>query len=77
MTNIIKAIVGAVAEAKGVEVGELNITLHDYINIDAVRELAAGETGRWSLLFELPEHTVAVQSHGEILVDGVHRTDWQ
>lgn len=69
-------IVEAVADSEGVEPEDLEIALADYIDVDAVNQLAEHSTGTWTLRFELPEHSVTVASDGVILVDGQSEQHW-
>jgi hypothetical protein len=71
--NITSSIVQAVADSKGVDPTELDIVLHDYVDSDALEQLAAHDAGSWTLSIELPEHTVTVTSDSVILVDGTER----
>lgn len=59
----------AVAAAEGVELSELDLTLRDHVNPDALEALAAHENSTWTLQFELPDHTVTVTSDGVVCVD--------
>lgn len=67
--NLTSEIVEAVADSEGVEPSELDFVLGNYIDLDAVSQLAEHSNGTWTLDFELPEHSVAVTSDGVILVD--------
>lgn len=69
-------IVEAVADAKGVDVSELELSLDDHIDPDAIARLAEHEDASWTLSFELPEHNVTVTSDGLVLVDGVREGIW-
>ena len=62
-------IVEAVADAEGVEPAELDFTLYEHVEPDAIELLAANETATWTLTFELPNHDVTVTSDGRVLVD--------
>jgi len=72
----IPEIVGAVADAKSVDPNELDATLQEHVETDAIRLLAAHEDGSWTLSFEFPEHKVAVTSDGAVLVDGRWEEFW-
>lgn len=67
---ITNAVVTAVADAKDVDPSELDLVLHEYIDVDALESLSTHEDSSWTLAFELPEHTVTVTNDGVILVDG-------
>ncbi|WP_170938327.1 MULTISPECIES: HalOD1 output domain-containing protein [unclassified Halorubrum] len=62
-------IVESVADAEGVEPAELDFTLYEYVEPDAIELLAANEAATWTLTFELPKHDVTVTSDGRVLVD--------
>lgn len=67
--TLITEIIKAVADSEGVEPGGLEVALADYIDLDAVNQLAEHSNSTWTLRFELPEHTVTVTSDGVTLVD--------
>lgn len=69
-------IVEAIADAKGVEAEELDISLYEYVETDAIERLISHETTAWTLSFELPDHTVTVTGDGVILVDGTKKALW-
>jgi hypothetical protein len=75
--DILPDLVRAVAEAKSVEPTELDVTIQNHMDIDALTYLATEEFTTWTLSFELPEHTVTVTSDGSIQVDGTKHTDWE
>ena len=62
-------IVEGIAEAKEVDPEELDMRLHDHIDTDAIRRLESGDTGPWTLTFELDELEVTVGSDGRVVVD--------
>ncbi|WP_336326529.1 HalOD1 output domain-containing protein [Halovenus sp. HT40] len=51
-------LVYALAEASGVEPGELEYTVPDHIETDAIEALARHEAETWRLSFELPDQIV-------------------
>lgn len=59
-----------VADSEDVGPEELESSLHDHIDVDALEQLARHE-GSWTLSFEFPPHEVTVTSDGEIIVDEV------
>ena len=69
-------IVQSIADHKDVDPDELDVVLADYIDPDAVEQLARHSNSTWRLQFELPKHRVAVKSNGEILVDGNLKQNW-
>ncbi|WP_436930356.1 HalOD1 output domain-containing protein [Halosimplex halobium] len=70
-TDLSIAVVEAVAEAKGVAPTEMEETLYDAVDPDALDRLFTDrETGELAgrVVFELDAHEVTVQSNGDILV---------
>jgi hypothetical protein len=67
--DLTSKIIRAVADNKGVEPAELAEPLGEYVDLDAVNQLAEHDNSTWTLTFELPEHSVTVMSDGVILVD--------
>lgn len=74
--HIVPELIKAIADAKGIEPDQLDFTLHEYIDADAIELLAAHESASWTLSFELPNHNVTVTSDGIILVDGAQQALW-
>ncbi len=70
------SIVEALADAEGVEAGDLGYTLEAHIDTDALAQLASHGSASWTLSFEVPDHEVTVESDGRILVDGQERSTW-
>lgn len=66
----------AVAEAKGVDPRELEVSLHEYVEMDALEQLLDHDAASWTFSFELPNHDVTVTSDGVVLVDGTRETVW-
>lgn len=66
---ITTTIVTAIADAKGVDPSDLDLVLHEYIDVDALESLSTHENSSWTLSFELPEHKVTVTDDGVVLVD--------
>ena len=60
----------SLAATRGVKPTEVRETLHEYIDLEALEELARHEGGPWQLSFELPEHTVTVTSDNRVTVNG-------
>jgi hypothetical protein len=66
-------IVEAIADAKGIDSTELDVSLQEYIDIEAIELLAAHETASWTLSYQLPNHNVTVTSEGTVIVDGTRK----
>ncbi len=77
--DVIYEIVAAIAavEGSGATPYDLDYSLHEYVDTEAIGRLAAADSGTWELTFEVPDHEVRVGSDGEIRVDGetVRRID--
>lgn len=72
--TVVERVVFAIAEAKGREPAELDIALHEHVDTEALRLLAAHEQADWRLEFELPDHAVVVSGGEAVFVDGTrHR----
>ncbi|WP_254837730.1 HalOD1 output domain-containing protein [Natronomonas marina] len=69
-------VVEAVADAKGVDPNEMEMSLQDHVDTDAIRLLAAHDDATWTLSFELPDHEVTVTSDCVVLVDGARQAAW-
>ena len=69
-------IVVAVAEAQGIDPSELDYSLQEYVDLEAVNELADHDAASWTLSFELPDHNVTITSDGLILVDSAQIETW-
>jgi hypothetical protein len=68
--RVIEQTIRAVADAKDVEPVDLDISLQNWVETDALRQLVDHPADAWRLQFELPEHTVTVTGRGMVLVDG-------
>ncbi|WP_424018416.1 HalOD1 output domain-containing protein [Halorientalis pallida] len=68
--SVVVELVRAVAAVEGVEPHELDYSLYDYVDTEAIRSLAAFDRENWSLTFEIPDHEVTLTGTGEIRVDG-------
>jgi hypothetical protein len=67
--NLAVQITNVIAETRGVQTEELDYTLQDYIEMDALERLAEGDTGPWTLSFECPDGTVVITSNDGIDVE--------
>ncbi|RXK51393.1 HalOD1 output domain-containing protein [Halorientalis pallida] len=68
--SVLVEVVRAVAEVDGVEPHELDYSLYDYVDTEALESLAAFDRSNWSLIFEIPDHEVTLTGTGELLIDG-------
>ncbi|MFB6301835.1 MAG: HalOD1 output domain-containing protein [Haloferacaceae archaeon] len=62
-------IVRAVADAKGTAPEDLDVTIHEHVDADAIRQLAAHGSPSWTLSVDLPDHAVTVCGGGTVVVD--------
>ena len=60
----------SLAAERGVEPTEVEETLHEHIDLEALERLSRHESGSWLLSFELPDHTVTVTSDRQITLNG-------
>ncbi|QZP38537.1 HalOD1 output domain-containing protein [Halobaculum magnesiiphilum] len=67
---VVDRVVAAIADAEGKDPLDLDYALQDYIDADAIHQLAAHDGSSWTLQFEVPNHTVTVTGEGAVLVDG-------
>lgn len=70
-TDLSVAVIEAVAEAKAVDPTEMETTLYDAVDPDALDRLftdRGGEAFAGRVVFELGAHEVTVQSNGDVLV---------
>lgn len=67
--EILPQIVDAIAEAEGRPPHELDYSLQEYIDPEAVVHLVTSNHTDWHLTFQVPDHTVEIRDNGQILVD--------
>ena len=65
-------IITAIAEAEGVDPMDLEYSIYEYIDLDAVEALLEGARGPTLLEFSVDDHTVTAHSNGTITVDDTH-----
>lgn len=63
-------VLDAIASVDGVHPSDLEFTLHEHVNTEALNLLDESEQGPWALSFETPGHEVTVQSDRTVIVDG-------
>lgn len=68
--DVIFEIVNALAAAEGVEPGELEYTLPQYFNPEALVNMLAVDSDAWEFTVQVPRHEVTVTHAGEIFIDG-------
>ena len=75
--SLTSSVIESIADHKDVDSGEMDIVLADYIDPDAVEQLARHSNSNWRLQFELPKHSVTVKSDGGVLVDDQLKQNWR
>jgi len=64
------AVIEALADAEGVDATELEYSLGEYIDTDALDVLGASLGNDWHLRFTVADRMVAVDGDGSIAIDG-------
>lgn len=67
--EVIPEIVEALAEADGVSPHDLEYTLYEYIDAEALETLVTSDHRDWELTFQVPGHSVTVRGGERILID--------
>lgn len=67
--EILPQIVDAIAEAEERPPHELDYSLHDHVETEALLNLVTSDHTGWRLTFQVPDHTVEIRGNGQILVD--------
>jgi len=68
--EVLPKTVEALAEVEGGRPQDLEYSLYDHVETEALVALGASDHTDWELTFQVPDHTVAVHGDGRILVDG-------
>ncbi|MFC7133051.1 MULTISPECIES: HalOD1 output domain-containing protein [Salinibaculum] len=69
--DIVFEVVAALAAKEGVAPEELDYTLSEYVDTDALATLASMEDSVWEFSFRVKDHSVTVTHDGRAYVDGV------
>ncbi|SIR40749.1 HalOD1 output domain-containing protein [Natronorubrum daqingense] len=69
-TSITLRVARALAEIEGVEPHQLEYSLYNCINTEALELLMTSKQPEWELTFRVPDHTVTVHGTGAIEIDG-------
>jgi hypothetical protein len=69
-SDAVTEVVEAIAEAEGIEPQELEYSLYQYVDPEAIEGLVEMDDTEWELTFSVPDHEVTVSSNGGIRVDG-------
>ena len=70
-TDIVYEVVAALAAAEDVDPQQLEYTLSEYVDTDALTSLAQSEDSVWEFKFRVKNHAVTLTHDGRIYVDGV------
>jgi len=73
--EIVTHVVESIAEAEGCSPADLEFSLYDHVEADALLALADSAHTDWQLVFHVPDHTVAIRGNGQVLVDGTVRRE--
>lgn len=76
LLTVLEQIVGAVADAEGTPPSELDVSLQNWVDTDAIKLLMTHDNDDWLLEFELPDHTVTMIGDEVICVDGAMERDF-
>ena len=68
-SDIATEVVESIADARGVEPVDMDLVVGDYVDLDALSQLANRDDTAWTVTFELPAHEVTVTDDGTVLVD--------
>lgn len=71
--GVLRALIHAIADERDKKPEELEIVLQDHISVDAIQHLHEHESDRWSLQFELQNHTVQILGDGSVYVDDTQK----
>lgn len=77
VTRVVDGVVRTIADVRGVDPVELDSRVEDWIDSDALRQLAAHGSDSWTLTFEFRDHHVTVAGDGWILLDGDRVRRWK
>lgn len=69
-SDAVTDVVGAIAEAEGIEAHELEYSLYQYVDPEAIEGLVGMDDAEWELTFSVPDHEVTLSSDGGIRIDG-------
>lgn len=67
--EVLEHVVEALAEVDGCAPSDVDYSLYEYIEPDALLTLVESEHTDWKLTFSVPGHTVEVRGSGRIFVD--------
>lgn len=68
--DIVEDILDALAAADGIAPDELEQSLYEYVDTDALAQLAAMDNKGWRVTFDIETHRVTVDGRDGVLVDG-------
>lgn len=62
----------AIADYENINSSDIDLTITEYIDIEALAQLKQHDNTVWMFTFKLPDHEVTVTSDGDILIDDQH-----
>lgn len=68
--EVLSNVAEAIAEVEGCGPRDLDYSLYEHVETEALITLAASDHTDWQLQFQVPGHTVEVWGIGQVLVDG-------
>jgi len=68
--RLLMTVLEAIANREGTSPEQLDYSLQEYVEADALRLLEEHDSESWTFSFEVPDHTVTVSGDGTIAVDG-------
>jgi len=66
-------IIDGIATVEGTPSQNLDVSLQEWIETDAIRQLVAHERSSWALQFKVQNHNVRVMGDETVFVDGKQR----
>lgn len=67
--KLILKIIDTIADTVEEEPTELGFRLSDYVDCEALEDLAANSESEWTVSFDIPEYTVTVTSDRSVSID--------
>lgn len=71
--SCVEKVVWAIADVEDTDPEDLEMSLQNWVEVDAIRQLAEHDSSSWELQFEVPNHNVTVDGDGAVHVDGVRQ----
>lgn len=71
--TVTDVIIEAIAAAEDTTAVDLDVSLQEHVDTDAIRQLVEHPSDSWELRFDLLQHSVTVTGDGVVEVNGVER----